>query len=78
MKPVIAALVITIVLSISYGAAQTSVSLPVMVRIPGGSLEMGDHHNFVDPSHPSDEAPIHTVRISSFNMGKTHVTVQLG
>ncbi len=44
--------------------------------IPAGQFDMGDHHGFVDPSHPSDEVPIHTVRVSSFYMAKTMVTVQ--
>ena len=44
------------------GSTQTSVA---EVRIPGGEFEMGDHYGFVDPSHPSDELPIHKVRINS-------------
>ena len=76
MKSIVPALVIGLAVTLSFGTAQTSPSLPVTVRIPGGSFEMRDHHNFVDPSHPSDEVPIHTARISSFYMGKTHVTVQ--
>ena len=34
--------------------------------IPGGSFEMGDHFGFVDPGHPSDETPLHTVEIDTF------------
>ncbi len=67
---------IAVAVILSYGMAQTTPSLPTMVRIPGGSFDMGDHYNFVDPSHPSDEVPIHTVLISSFNMGKTDITVR--
>ena len=44
------------------------------VRIPGGEFEMGDHHGFVDPSHPSDELPLHTVRINSFMMATAETT----
>jgi formylglycine-generating enzyme required for sulfatase activity len=44
------------------------------VRIPAGSFEMGDHFGFVDPSHPSDELPLHTVRISAFIMATATVT----
>ncbi|MCX7011387.1 MAG: DUF1566 domain-containing protein [Candidatus Sumerlaeota bacterium] len=39
-----------------------------MALIPSGSFEMGDHHNFVDPGHPSDEIPLHTVRLDAFFM----------
>jgi len=35
---------------------------------------MGDHHGFVDPSHPSDELPIHKVKVSSFSMAATVTT----
>jgi formylglycine-generating enzyme required for sulfatase activity len=46
------------------------------VWIPGGEFDMGDHHGFVDPSHPSDELPIHVVRISSFYMASAPTTNQ--
>ncbi len=49
---------------------------PTMVAVPAGSFQMGDHAGFVDPSHPSDEVPIHTVQLSAFLIGKTDVTVQ--
>jgi formylglycine-generating enzyme required for sulfatase activity len=44
--------------------------------IPGGEFEMGDHFNFVDPSHPSDETPIHKVKVSPFYCAKTETTNQ--
>jgi formylglycine-generating enzyme required for sulfatase activity len=44
--------------------------------IPGGEFEMGDHFGFVDPSHPSDELPLHTVKVNSFYMEKTEATNQ--
>ncbi|MFZ4480299.1 MAG: SUMF1/EgtB/PvdO family nonheme iron enzyme [Rhodoferax sp.] len=47
---------------------------PVFVRIPGGSYVMGDHFNFVDPDHPSDEVPLHNVTISPLYMSTTLVT----
>ena len=47
---------------------------PLFVRIPGGSYVMGDHFNFVDPDHPSDEIPLHSVTISPFYMATTLVT----
>ena len=43
--------------------------LPGMAMIPAGSFEMGDHHGFVDPQHPSDEVPLHQVRLDSFQIG---------
>ena len=44
--------------------------------IPGGEFEMGDHFGFVDPSHPSDELPIHQVKVSSYYCSKTETTNQ--
>jgi formylglycine-generating enzyme required for sulfatase activity len=46
------------------------------VRLPGGEYEMGDHYGFIDPSHPSDELPIHKVRVSAFYMATTVTTNQ--
>jgi formylglycine-generating enzyme required for sulfatase activity len=37
---------------------------------------MGDHHSFIDPQHPSDEAPLHTVHIDAFYMSATETTNQ--
>ena len=56
--------------------APSASAQPVMVPIPAGSFQMGDHNGFVDGSHPSDEIPIHTVQLSAFLVGKTDVTVQ--
>lgn len=42
--------------------------------VTGGEYEMGDHFGFVDPSHPSDEVPVHKVKVNSFLMQKTEVT----
>jgi formylglycine-generating enzyme required for sulfatase activity len=36
------------------------------VRLSGGQYDMGDHFGFVDLNHPSDELPIHKVRIDPF------------
>lgn len=44
--------------------------------IPAGTFSMGDHIGFVDPKHPSDELPLHDVKIDSFYVAKTHVTNQ--
>jgi len=56
------------------GAASPSTFTSQFVRIPGGSYVMGDHFNFVDPDHPSDEIPLHTVTISPFYMSTTLVS----
>lgn len=47
-----------------------------MVLIPADTFSMGDHHGFVDPGHPSDELPVHTVKIDSFYMANTETTNQ--
>lgn len=44
------------------------------VLLPGGEYEMGDHFGFVDPSHPSDEVPIHKVKVNSLYIGITETT----
>lgn len=44
------------------------------VRLPMGEYDMGDHFGFVDPSHPSDELPIHKVRVDSFFIATTFTT----
>ena len=46
------------------------------VQIPAGSFIMGDHSGFVDPNHPSDELPLHSVAINSMMMAKTVITNQ--
>ena len=46
------------------------------VLIPAGTFSMGDHIGFNDPKHPSDELPLHDVKIDSFYMAKTHITNQ--
>jgi formylglycine-generating enzyme required for sulfatase activity len=44
------------------------------VSLPGGEYEMGDHYGFVDPSHPSDELPIHKVKVDAIVMAATETT----
>ena len=63
------------VLCVRGGSDNTDLGI-VDVKIPEGTYEMGDHFGFVDPSHPSDELPIHTVKINSFYMAKTETTNQ--
>ena len=43
-------------------------------HLPGGEYEMGDHHGFVDPSHPSDELPLHKVKVNPMYMSTTETT----
>ena len=57
-------------------AQNTNKILSNDVLIPGGIYDMGDHFGFVDPLHPSDEIPIHTVHIDSFYIANTVVTNQ--
>jgi formylglycine-generating enzyme required for sulfatase activity len=46
------------------------------VLIPAGEFAMGDHYGFVDPNHPSDELPIHNVKVDSFYIAATVSTNQ--
>ncbi|MFZ4706917.1 MAG: SUMF1/EgtB/PvdO family nonheme iron enzyme [Bacteroidales bacterium] len=55
--------------------SQTSISVSEAL-VPGGEFEMGDHFGFVDPSHPSDEIPLHLVKVDSMYMAKTETTNQ--
>lgn len=50
--------------------------LPVLTLIKGGDFVMGDHHGYVDPQHPSDELPLHTVHVDSLYMGTYELTNQ--
>jgi formylglycine-generating enzyme required for sulfatase activity len=47
-----------------------------LVLIPAGEFVMGDHAGYVEPQHPSDEIPLHTVSLSAFYAAKNDVTVQ--
>jgi formylglycine-generating enzyme required for sulfatase activity len=49
---------------------------PLLVTVPTGEFEMGDHLGYVDPQHPSDETPVHRVRITGFEIGQFDVTVE--
>jgi len=44
------------------------------VLLPGGEYEMGDHFGFVDPNHPSDELPLHQVKVNSFYIAAKETT----
>ena len=77
MRTSLISLIITVpVLTLYHSVPAQTVTGPSMVFVSGGQFEMGDHHNYVDPAHPSDETPIHTVSISSLYVGKYDITVQ--
>jgi formylglycine-generating enzyme required for sulfatase activity len=63
----------TMTVTVAVGSSSSTFT-PTYVKIPAGTFSMGDHHNFVDPEHPSDEIPLHTVTISAFSMSTTLVT----
>ena len=44
------------------------------VRIPGGTFQMGDHHDLGGREHRNDEVPIHEVTLDPFHMGVHEVT----
>ncbi|MEI6140896.1 MAG: SUMF1/EgtB/PvdO family nonheme iron enzyme [Mariniphaga sp.] len=46
------------------------------VQLPGGTFDMGDHFGFVDPAHPSDELPIHSVKVNTFRISTTETSNQ--
>ena len=43
--------------------------VPEARLIPHGEFVMGDHFNYTDPDHPTDEKPLHTVQIATFFTG---------
>ncbi|MGB7720934.1 MAG: SUMF1/EgtB/PvdO family nonheme iron enzyme [Bryobacteraceae bacterium] len=49
---------------------------PQLTLLPAGEFQMGDHYNFVDPQHPSDERPLHMVWIDALLIGTYDVTNQ--
>jgi len=64
----------------SYSYTVSGVSAPVTftpqyARIPGGSFVMGDHFEYVDLKHYTDEVPLHTVFISPLYMSTTLCTM---
>ncbi|MCX5684547.1 MAG: DUF1566 domain-containing protein, partial [Planctomycetota bacterium] len=56
------------------GGVPASLSVPEVEVIPEGSFVMGDHFNYTDPAHPTDEKPLHTVSIDAFYMGTYDIT----
>ena len=58
----------------AYTVGQSSSSVPVVNAIPGGTFTMGDEFNTIDPNHPSDETPLHTVTLNGFDIGRFDIT----
>lgn len=58
------------------GASTTPGQLPETVLLNAGEFVMGDHHGYIDPQHPSDELPMHLVKVDSFYLGKHEITNQ--
>ena len=58
----------------SYTVSPPSQGLPVLNALPGGTFTMGDAFNTVDPNHPNDQLPLHTVALSPFSIGRFDVT----
>ena len=56
------------------GGAESSEMVPLEALIPAGDFVMGDHFGFVDPAHPSDEGPLHSVRLDAYYLAKTETT----
>ena len=67
-------LTVTFVCSLAVITTLAQAQRPGMALIPAGTFAMGDHHGFVDPQHPSDEVPIHTVHLDAFYIGINDVT----
>ncbi|MCX6161977.1 MAG: SUMF1/EgtB/PvdO family nonheme iron enzyme [Ignavibacteriae bacterium] len=58
------------------GASTLPLDFPSLTLIKGGDFVMGDHHGYVDPQHPSDELPLHTVHVDSIYIGTYELTNQ--
>lgn len=68
MKTSTTALIASLFLILATAQAQT---YPEMVTVPGGTFTMGDEHG----DGGNDEKPTHSVRLSTFKISKTEVTV---
>lgn len=58
----------------SYTVGKSSLNIPVVNAIPAGTFVMGDWFNTVDPNHPTDEGPLHTVTLNGYDIGKFDIT----
>jgi len=66
-------LIILIFSPINYLFAQTT---PTMVKVDGGTFQMGNPYTDAAKKGDTDEKPVHTVTVSSFSIGKYEVTVK--
>lgn len=64
-------LLITLLVCIAARVLMQSTDDPKMVKIEGGSFNMGDERGIGEP----DERPVHLVTLSDFNLAETEVTV---
>jgi len=58
------------------GSSVQTLDFPGLTLIKGGDFIMGDHQGYVDPQHPSDEIPLHSVHVDSFYIGTYETTNQ--
>jgi formylglycine-generating enzyme required for sulfatase activity len=58
----------------SAGAGQRPTPLAGLVRVPAGEFRMGDHHDLGGREHPTDELPVHAVRLDAFHVAVTETT----
>lgn len=58
------------------GESLQPMEYPALTLIKSGTFSMGDHHGYIDPQHPSDELPLHTVKVDSFYIGTFELTNQ--
>ena len=72
--PGLAIILIVAAVALAQSTQPGSTKYPEMTLLPAGEYQMGDHDNFVDPQHPSDERPIHAVWIDSLFIGTYDVT----
>jgi uncharacterized protein (TIGR03437 family) len=71
------ALILAVLAAVAAQAQSTqpgSTKYPELTLLPAGEFQMGDHYNFVDPQHPSDERPLHMVWIDAMDIGIYDVT----
>lgn len=66
----------TLIVLISLNCFNNALFAQEMVLIPATLYSIGDHVGFIDPKHPSDELPLHDVKLDSFYMAATETTNQ--
>jgi gluconolactonase len=58
------------------GLSEETFDVPEMQIIPGGTFDMGDHHDLGGAEHRNDEVPIHCVTLKSFYISVYEITNQ--